>query len=154
METAVEIFGKLGEGIYFEDTKSFLYWNTDLKKLISDNSAKIISKADRTIINWGTHTILYGLNLDLSNTYLLNYKNSNSIFNSIEYKCVGDRIANEMFDKISDHLINLIGEPKLKEDFLKIENGKNYIWEIEYVEIRLYLFEQHAYKLSFSINCK
>ena len=151
METTLEIFNKLEKGIYFEDSKSFLEWNVDIKKLAYENSAKIITESDRTILNWGEHSIFNGLILDLTTTFLLS-RDINGIFNSIQYKCVGDKLSIDMFDKISSHLINLIGNPRTKEDSLKMEFGKNYVWTIDCVEIRLYLFEQHCYKLSFTIE--
>jgi hypothetical protein len=142
---------QLDKGIFLEDKNVLLEWGQPLEKIAADNSAKIIKQADRTIIDWGTHTILDGLTLELTNVFLLStgfqlFKK----FKSIGHQTVGDKQSFENFSLISKHLLNKIGEPSKKDD--SIEREKSWIWQTSEVKINLYLFEQHAFKLHLTIE--
>ena len=58
----------------------------------------------------------------------------------------------EKFDFISNHLLSKIGEPNVKSGEIEINKEKCWIWQIREIKIKLYLFEQHVFKLHFSIE--
>ena len=138
----------LEKGIFLEDKNVLLEWGKSVEKLVIDNDAEIINKTDRLIIEWGKHTILNGLILNLSNTFLLSYPGQ---FKSIEFNIVGDMESFEYFDIISTHLVNLFGNSIERSDNIEEEREKFWAWQIDAVRISLYLFEQHAFKLNFII---
>ena len=143
----------LDKGIFLEDKNVVLEWGQQVEQLVTDNHAKILRNPDRTIIEWGTHTILDGLILELTNVYLLStgshlYKK----FKSIEHSSIGDKLAFENFDRISKHLLIKIGEPTKQDDTIETEQEKCWVWQTSEVKITLFLFEQHAFKLHFTIE--
>jgi hypothetical protein len=140
---------KLEKGIFLEDNNVLLEWEKSIEKLVIENDAKIIKQADRIIIEWGKHKILGGLNLELSNTYLLSKL---GIFNSIGFNTVGDDESFEYFSLISTHLEKVFGNPIEKEDNIETKNERFWAWQIGEVRISIYLFEQHAFKLHFKIE--
>ena len=141
----------LEKGIEFEDTRTFLEWNIPVEKLNEKYGTKKINEGDRTIYHWGTHNILNGLELYLTNSYW-NFGKEKRIrlFDSIEFWAVGDRESKNYFESISKHLIENFGNPTEKEELNKPE--KTWIWDIDRILLRLYFFEQHCYKLHFEIK--
>lgn len=139
---------KLEKGIFLEDINVLLEWGNPIEKLAIENDAKIIKKTDRIIIEWGKHTILKGLNLELTNTYLLSKLEQ---FKSIGFDIEGDKESFEYFNLISSHLEKLFGNPIERNDNLETKRERFWSWQIGEVKISLYLFEQHAFKLHFRI---
>ncbi len=139
----------LEKGILLEDINILLEWNKPLKQLAIENNAAIIEQADRTSVEWGKHTILNGLELNLSNTYLLSKPEK---FNFIECDFNGDKESFNYFYIIEKHLEKHFGKPLESEDDLEIKRHKSRVWQISNVRIRLYLFEMHAFRLNFRIE--
>ena len=83
---------------------------------------------------------------------LNNLLNLNNRYKKLEHWSVGDDIAIKNYNKISKHLISILGEPSTKDEIDFIE--RELIWNIESIEIRLSFFEQHCYKLHFTIEKK
>lgn len=143
---------QLDKGIFLEDKNVLLQWGQPLDKLTSENKAEVLKKGDRLIINWGVHKILGGLDLDLTTTYLgspiffLNKK-----FTIISALAVGDEEALEFFNKVSEHLISIFGEP-VKEGELKHDREYLWTWFTDEADIVLNFFEQHCFKCCLTIN--
>ena len=144
----------INNGITFEETTNFLKWGKFINPLIRKFKGSKVKLGGRTIYNWGKHTILNGLELELTNSFN-NYGKERWFrrFNQIEYWAIGDEIAKHEFDRISNHLIKLFGQPIIKDD--NTDNREKYLkWKIVKIDISLYLFEQHSYKLHFIIKKK
>ena len=142
----------INNGITFEETNNFLKWGKFINPLIRKFNGTKENLGDRTVYNWGRHTILNGLELELTNSFW-NFGKEKWFrrFNQIEYLAIGDTIANEEFNRISSHLIKLYGQPIVNED--DIDEGEKYlIWKNDNIEFSLYFFEQHCYKLHFTIK--
>ena len=139
----------LEKGILLEDLNILLEWDRPVYELVQENNAKIIEQSDRIIIDWGKHTILSGLPLHLSNTYLLSKPTK---FNFIESKFNGDEESFYYFNFIEKHLEKNYGCPFESEDDMEIKREKSRVWRISNVRIQLYLFEMHAFRLSFKIE--
>lgn len=139
----------LDKGIFFEDSNTLLEWGHSVEKLVKENKANIIQKSDRVIIEWGTHTLLNGLQLELSNVFLLTNPDK---FKSIEFQTSGDKQSFLSFEQISKHLLNLFGKPTVKDDDMENKRERLWSWNTNGVKITLYLFEQHAFKLHFKIE--
>jgi len=139
-------------GITFEETNSFLKWGNFINQLIRKFNGTKENLGDRTVYNWGKHTVLSGLELELTNSFY-NYGKERWFrrLNQIEYWAIGDKIAKQEFDRISNHLIKLFGQPTVDEDNID-EIEKYFIWKIDNIEFSLYFFEQHCYKLHFTIK--
>lgn len=141
-------------GITFEETTSFLKWGKFINPLIRKFNGTKENLGDRTVYNWGKHTVLSGLELELTNSFY-NYGKERWFrrLNQIEYWAIGDKIAKQEFDRISNHLIKLFGQPIVDEDNMG-EIEKYFIWNNDNIEFSLYFFEQHCYKLHFTIKKK
>lgn len=142
----------INNGITFEETTSFLKWGKFINPLIRKFNGTKENLGDRTIYNWGKHTVLNGLELELTNSFY-NFGKERWFrrFNKIEYWAIGDNIAKQEFDRISNHLIKLFGHPIVDEDNID-EIEKYFIWKNSNIEFSLYFFEQHCYKLHFTIK--
>jgi len=139
---------KINEGILFEDNHYLLQWNTPINSLISNNEILTEKKADRTIYNWGEHSIIDGLRLPLY-TMFWNFGNEAFFrrFKKIQFTTIGD--SEEYFEIINSHLEKHLGKAK-QEEFTNPEISKE--WIINDVKLFLYLFEMHSMRLSFSIQ--
>jgi hypothetical protein len=106
----------LNLGIYFEDIDKFLNWGTPVKELADHTTVKEKLFADRTVYNWGEHSILNGLKLEFTTTYW-NHKDESQYkrFNSIEFWAIGDEIAEKHLKLISTHIEKHFGVPVKKE---------------------------------------
>ena len=144
----------INNGIVFEEITNFLKWGKFINPLIRKFNGTKENLGDRTVYNWGRHTILNGLELELTNSFW-NFGKERWFrrFNQIEYLAIGDTIANEEFNRISSHLIKLYGQPIVIEDDID-EREKYLIWKNDKIEFSLYFFEQHCYKLHFTIKKK
>ena len=142
----------INNGITFEETNNFLKWGKFINPLIRKFNGTKENLGDRTVYNWGRHTILNGLELELTNSFW-NFGKEKWFrrFNQIEYWAFGDTIAKVEFNRISSHLIKLYGQPIVNED--DIDEGEKYlIWKNDNIEFSLHFFEQHCYKLHFTIK--
>jgi hypothetical protein len=145
----------LDKGIFLEDSKVLLEWGKPINIIASKNNAKIVSKPDRTIIEWGHHTILEGLKLELTSTYLkVSGWGLSKDFNTISSWAVGDNEAKSHFEMVSNHLSLKLGNPSEKEKNENIIGEEFWVWNIGEVNIILNLFEQHAYKCCLIIERK
>ena len=145
----------LEKGVFLEDCKVLLEWGKPINTLANENNAKVILKPDRTIIEWGHHTILDGLKLELTNTYLkLSSQGLPKKFNTISSWSIGDNGAKSHFETLSKHLSLKLGSPSKKEKNDDKSDEEFWIWKIGEVSITLYLFEQHAYKCCLTIEKK
>lgn len=144
----------INNGITFEETTSFLKWGKFINPLIRKFNGTKENLGDRTIYNWGKHTVLNGLELELTNSFY-NFGKERWFrrFNQIEYWAIGNNIAKQEFDRISNHLIKLFGQPIVDEDNID-EIEKYFIWKNSNIEFSLSFFEQHCYKLHFTIKKK
>jgi len=95
----------LNQGIYFEDTGQFLKWGTSLNDLAKEVPVKEKLFADRTVYNWGEHSILDGLKLEFTIIFW-NHKDESRYkkFNAIEFWAVGNETAEEYLKVISAHI--------------------------------------------------
>ncbi|MFZ4798648.1 MAG: hypothetical protein ACOYMA_14210 [Bacteroidia bacterium] len=142
----------LDNGIFLEDNNVLLKWRNLVEQLAIENKAEIIRKHDRTIIEWGTHNILDGLKLNLTNVYLLTARLTMVKFTSIESWYFGDKDSFENFNRIKNHLLIKIGEPIEKFGSIKTDREECWIWKINLTKITLFLFEQHVFKMHFKIE--
>lgn len=127
----------LDKGIFFEDNGTLLEWGQSEEKLATNNRA-IISTQPDTKVNWGTHTILGGITLELTNTYLgESNKNLDKEFKSISSHITGEATAKYHFELISQHLINKIGEPSGKRLEPNLMGQTYWIWATKEVTISL-----------------
>jgi hypothetical protein len=140
---------QLDKGIFLEDTEVLLEWGQPIEKLARVNKAEINREADRTIIKWGTHLLLNGLKLELSNTFVLSRLGK---FTFIESTTNSDKQSFDNFEIISNHLLSLFGDPTQKEDSIETKKERTWSWLTKDVKINLYLFEQHAFKLHLKIE--
>ena len=142
----------INNGITFEETNNFLKWGKFINPLIRKFNGTKENLGDRTVYNWGRHTILNGLELELTNSFW-NFGKEKWFrrFNQIEYWAFGDTIAKVEFNRISSHLIKLYGQPIVNEGYID-DREKYLIWKNDKIEFSLYFFEQHFYKLHFTIK--
>jgi hypothetical protein len=140
----------LNQGIYFEDIDKFINWGTPVKGLANQITVKEKLFADRSVYNWGEHSILDGLKLEFTTTYW-NHKDESQYkrFNSIEFWAIGDEIAEKYLKLISAHIEKHFGAPSKKE---VSETAVELEWLINGARIYLYFFEQYADKLHFEIG--
>jgi len=143
---------QLDKGIFLEDKKILLPWGQALDKLSSENNAEVLKQVDRLVINWGTHKILNGLELDLTTgdlgtpNFLLSKK-----FTIISSWAIGDKEAKEFFNKVAEHLILNFGTPEKETDF-KNDREQLWTWYTDDADIVLNLFEQHCFKCCLTID--
>jgi hypothetical protein len=144
-----ELSSILNIGILFEDNKKLLKWSvpiSELAKLVEVNEKRF---ADRTVYNWGEHTILGGLKLELFTVYWNHRADSiDKKFNSIEFLAIGDDSAGNHLRLIGTHLENKFGPGKHVEG----EPDGYFEWHINEVGISLYFMQQVANKLQFKIE--
>jgi hypothetical protein len=140
----------LNRGIYFEDIDKLLSWGMPVKELANHITVKEKLFADRTVYNWGEHSVLDGLNLEFTTTYW-NHKDESQYkrFNAIEFWAIGNDIAENYLKLISAHIEKHFGAPAKKE---VSETAVELEWVISGARIYLYFFEQYANKLHFEIS--
>jgi hypothetical protein len=139
----------LQNGILFEESGAVLEWGTPIDKLAKTLKARKVQTGGRTIYEWGTHTILGGLKLSLTTSYLdFGFESFLRKFDAIEFWAIGDIDAEKYLPLIHSHLTEQIGPPNQK-----VTNApdESYEWVVNRCRITLYFFEQHAYKLHLSI---
>ena len=142
----------LHKGIVFEDTDVFLKWGSCINLLIKKNGGTKEVLGDSIMYDWGSRIILNGLEVNLSSSISkYGFDRWFSRFNKVEYWAIGDKIAKEEFNRISNHLFQFLGDPSDKDE--KMDSDEIYFtWSIGKVCVSLYLFEQHCYKLHFLIK--
>ena len=135
----------------FEDTDTRLIWGTPVEQLHEKFGTEKRDQGDRTIYAWGERQILNGLRLDLTSRYW-NFEEEpkDRIFDHLEFWAVGDKDAKEYFNLISEHLIGKFGEPSEIDE--KYPPDRDWKWNNSGITLSLSFFEQHAYKLCFSIR--
>lgn len=139
----------LNNGILLEDTNEILFWGKSIKSIIRDVNCEVENQGDRTIYHWGNHVILNGLNLNLSSKFWKFGKDRwIRKLKQIDYWAIGDKIADEEFKRISEHLTNIFGPPQEKRFD---DNEKSLKWIKDGVKFDLFFFEQHCYKLHLGI---
>lgn len=142
----------LRNGILLEDAGSFLKWGKSMKSITKKVSCEIKSKGDRTVYNWGKHKVLNGLELDLQSTFW-NFEKDRWFrsLKKVEHWTIGDLEAKAQFELISNHLTSQFGPAKTEKSS---SDESSLIWIAEGIKLDLYLFEQHCYKLHFTISRK
>ena len=145
-------FKSLNKGLVFEESNVFLKWGSFIDSYVRNNECTKEIVTDNTVYFWGKRKIFNGLELPFSTEFSNNgIKRWCRLVNRLEYKVVGDEIAKTEFHTISNHLIENLGVPKVKDE--SIELNEIYLeWRIDKVFISLYLFEQHSYKLELLIK--
>ncbi|MCO5949936.1 hypothetical protein [Mucilaginibacter flavidus] len=140
----------LGYGILFEDNNKFLEWGTPVKESSKDLEVNEKLFADRSVYNWGEHTILKGLTFPLATTYWKHREDSvYKIFNSIVFSVTGNEEAKESLELIKIHLVEIFGEPQSKE----ITDTEIILeWIVNNTRLCIHYFEQYTNKLTFEIN--
>jgi len=139
----------LNTGILLEENKRFLKWGVPVSDLAKQVEVKEKKFADRRVYNWGEHTILGGLKLDLSTVYWNHRADSiDKRFNSIEFLAIGDDIAGVHLRLIGMHLETKFGPGRHVEG----EPSGYFEWYINDVRISLYFMQQVANKLYFKIE--
>jgi hypothetical protein len=136
----------LDKGLLLEDAGIVLEWGHPIANRLNISRDK---RGDRTIVSLGRHKILSGLDVELTQTFMVWDKVSDK-FSFVEHWVVGDKAAIESFDKIATHLTTLFGQATDKDDSMIPE--KLWRWKQAKVEIQLYLFEQHAFKTCLTIK--
>jgi len=140
----------LGHGILFEDNNKFLGWGVSVKELSKDVEVKEKLFADRSVYNWGEHTILKGLTLPLTTTYWNHREDSvYKIFNSINFSVTGNDEVKEKLDLIRAHLEKAFGEAQSKEI---TDTEISLEWIVNNTRLCIHYFEQYTNKLTFEIN--
>lgn len=71
-------------------------------------------------------------------------------FKETEALYMDDAVARSNYERIAKHLIVEFDEPDLKEEEDKMD--MLWKWRTPFVDLTLYLFEQHALKLHFKIE--
>ena len=145
-------FKSLNKGLVFEESNVFLKWGSCIDSYVRKNECTKEIVTDNTVYFWGKRKIFNGLELPFSTDFSnIGIKRWFRLVNRLEYKVVGDEMAKTEFHTISNHLIKILGEPKIKEE--SIDLNESYLeWRIDKVCISLYLFEQHCYKLELLIK--
>ena len=102
----------IGIGVFFEDIDKFLRWGSPIKVLAREVTAKEKIFADRVIYNWGEHSILGGLKLELT-TVCWDHKQESSVrkLESIEFRAAGNDIAEKYKQIITAHIEKVFGKP-------------------------------------------
>ncbi|WP_295795102.1 hypothetical protein [Mucilaginibacter sp.] len=140
----------LGHGLLFEDNSKFLEWGVPIKQLSKEIEVKEKLFADRSVYNWGEHTILRGLTLPFTTTYWNHREDSvYKIFNSIIFYVTGNEEAKQSLDLIKTHIQKLFGEPQNKEI---TETEIILEWIVNNTRLCIHYFEQYTNKLTFEIN--
>jgi len=140
----------LGHGLLFEDNNKFLGWGVPVKELSKDIEVKEKLFADRSVYNWGEHTILKGLTLPLTTTYWNHREDSvYKIFSSINFSVTGNEEAKESLELIKSHLEQQFGEAQNKE----ITDTEVILeWIVNNTRLCIHYFEQYTNKLTFTID--
>ena len=140
----------LGHGLLFEDNNKFLEWGVPVKELSKDVEVKEKLFADRSVYNWGEHTILKGLTLPLTTTYWNHREDSvYKIFNSAIFSTTGGDEIKERFELIKKHLVHLFGDAK-KQEVTATE--AIFEWIVNDTRLNLHFFEQYTNKLNLEIS--
>lgn len=139
----------VNQGLLFEEEQIFLHWNEPIAEIAKRIPVKEKIFADRSVFDWGEHTILRGLNLRL--TTILWYHKAESEgkrFNIIEFNTEQES-ADEYFTIIKKHLETLFNVPLNKE----ITETSTYLeWIAGNVRLSLNCYEKYAVKkLKFEI---
>jgi hypothetical protein len=142
------------KGIRFEGSGQFLEWGKFIDPLIRKFNGTKEIYSDRMVYNWGKQSILNGLELELTTIFWnVGLQRWCRRFTKIEYLAIGDEIAKHELTRISNHLISLYGQPSVSED--DVDNNEKYLlWKLDKIEVSVYYFEQHCYKLHFCIHKK
>ena len=136
-------------GIELEDSGSFLKWGKSMKSIAKNTTCTIKNQGDRTVYFYGKQQILNGLELSLQSMFW-NFGKDRWFrrLNKIEHWAIGDQEAQADYARISKHIITQFGRPQ--EEKVHAEE-KHQVWKFHNVELSLFLFEQHCYKLHFTI---
>jgi hypothetical protein len=142
------------KGIRFEGSGQFLKWGMFIEPLFRKFHGIKEIFSDRTVYNWGKQSILNGLELELTTIFWnVGLQRWFRRFTEIEYHVIGDEIAKHELTRISNHLISLYGQPTVSED--DVDNNETYLlWKLDKIEVSVHYYEQHCYKLQFSIHKK
>jgi hypothetical protein len=139
------------KSIEFEGTNILLKWGVPIERLHSKFGIDKNDLGDRTIYKWGEQTILNGLTLNLTSRYWnFEIKSEDRKFDHLEFWATGDHQSKQYFNSISEHLIKNFGEPTEKDE--KYPPDRNWKWILNELTFTLTFFEQHAFKLCFSIK--
>jgi hypothetical protein len=139
----------LTHGILFEDNNKLLKWGTPVRDLAKQVEVKEKIFADRAVYNWGEHSILDGLKLELCTIYWNHREDSiDKLFNAVEFIAVGDDNAGQYLRLIGMHLENKFGPGRNIEG----EPKSYFQWNVNEVRITLRFMEQVANKLHFEIR--
>lgn len=99
------------------------------------------------IFRWENSCFLNGLKGDLIYSYSSN--EINPILDQLVMYTAGDNESQKVFEYTKKHLYDLLGGPlQIEED----DNDRCITWSIGNVQVILYLFEMHAYRLSLTIK--
>jgi hypothetical protein len=143
----------LNLGIRFEEVGAVLKWGKSINSLLNEfgKTREIIGNSIH--YNWGKQKILNGLEIELITSFAnIGYPRwFRKKFNKIESWAIGDDVAIKEYDRISSHIKTHFGQA-IEEMEDKENREKHLLWKVENVEISLYLFEQHCYKLHFLIE--
>ena len=140
----------ISSGILFEDAGKLLKWGSPVKELALSVGVKEKIFADRTVCNWGEHTILNGLKLELTTTFWNHKEESrDKRFNTIEFSVVGNEEADKYLRLIGAHIEQQFGPPKNKD---VTETEVTLVWMINGARLKLHFLEKHASKLHFEIS--
>jgi len=139
----------INQGLLVEEELMFLYWNEPISDIGKRVSIKEKIFADRSVFDWGEHTILRGLKLQL--TTILWYHKAESggkRFNIIEFNAEKE-LADEYFALINNHLETLFKVPVNKE----ITETSTYLeWVVGDIRLSLNCYEKYSVKkLKFEI---
>ena len=121
-----------------------------VKELSKDVEVKEKLFADRSVYNWGEHTILQGLTLPLTTTYWNHREDSvYKIFNAIIFSVNDNEEAKDKLDLIKIHLEKIFGEAQNKE---VTDTEVILEWIVNNTRLCIHYFEQYTNKLTFEIN--
>ena len=149
LEGEPSLISILNTGILFEDNKKLLKWGVPVIDLAKQVEVKEKKFADRTVFNWGEHTILNGLKLELSTVYWNHRADSvDKRFNSIEFLAVGDDHAGKSLGIIGTHLETKFGPGQHVDG----EPNGFFEWHVNEVRISLSFMERVTNKLHFKIE--
>ena len=140
----------LRHGILFEDNNKFLEWGLTIRYLTKEIDVKEKLFADRSVYNWGEHTILNGLTLPLTTTYWNHREDSvYKIFKSVVFSVSGNDESKKYLELIKNQLEKEFGEAQSKE----ITDTEVILeWLVNNTRLCVHFFEQYTNKLTFEIN--
>jgi len=147
-----QIWSNLQRGILFEDTQTYILWDTPFN-FTNKYKEKRIDQGDRTLWHFGERTILDGYKSNLQVFKFLTWPWTNPIERASEFLGF-EKEGHKKILALIEHLTNLFGEPSIVDIEYENENFCEgcYIWTNSGIEISVTGFEMHAARYNLNIG--